>query len=752
MLGRMNNNGKMVKVVSVALSIYMAISPMVVYADEMENADNISEQVEVSNESTDSVEEAAETVVEAVENDVISEEQANFEEVVEGQISELTEAEVNVSNIEVINPLENDTEVLVENKINDIENEAIKEAADAIVNVDMTDVNAALDTVAELVEETVTDEVVADEVVATADALIEVYEAQSEAALDALKAISEKSESDAISISEDGSVSVDWNAATDEVKALYDTYKGALEAKSDAESAKEKALNNQPIKEAEVETLNTEVTKINNNKEISESKLNKSDEINNIIDKIAAEKIGTLTVKYTFDDTIDDDMYRFFVNVVENGVVYGCLTYYDSASKTILRKNFSISADGKVNHEYVPEDKWVKGNPGSTNAFGNGSNYIAAYVDDSKKSTYIKNGEFQGIKVSDLLRDKDTQALNSSIDARNNALKALDDINKAIETATEDINKASEIAEAALEEYKKTVAKYKTVASLESEIRKNEVEKAMLEYVKAEVDVFKKQQVLDQIEEIIDNPNTTETTENDNVVDDVVVQENTNTETSVQDRTETEIVVPENAETETVVQENIETLIDNIANNLGVEPEVVEDLVVQTIINTEDNYVAVTNDREETAAEVSATQTTADTVVTTNAIRPAAVEGLVASAQIDAEDSNIDTTSNSEEAAVAGARRNSVNAEEVVEETAADAVEEIVNAKVVTNSEVSEEEINDQNEAQNIVTIEENKIALANVGEDVHHNVNWLPFIIALTLAAWMMFVLAKKDQEKEEA
>lgn len=740
MLGRMNNNGKMVKVVSVALSIYMAVSPIVVHAEEIENTENISEQVEVSNESTDSVEEAAETVVEAVENDVITVEQADYETAVEDLVSDFADLGADVSNIEVINPLENDTEVLVENKINDIENEAIKEVADAIVNVDMTDVNAALDTVAELVEETVTDEVVADEVVATADALIEVYEAQSEAALDALKAISEKSESDAISISEDGSVSVDWNAATDEVKALYDTYKGALEAKSDAESAKEEALKNQPTKEAEVEKLNTEVTKINKNQEISKSKLNKNDDINSIIDKYAADKKGTLKAKDTFDDTINDDMYRFYVNVVENGVVYGCLTYYDSANKTILRKNFSISADGKVNHEYVPKDKWVKGNPGSTNAFGNGSNYIAAYVDDSNKSTYIKNGEFQGIKVSDLLRDKDIQALNSSIDARNNALKALDDINKAIETATEDINKASEIAEAALEEYKKTVAKYKTVASLESEIRKNEVEKAMLEYVKAEVDVFKKQQVLDQIEEIIDNPNTTETTENDNVVDDVVVQENTNTETAVQDRTET------------VVQENIETLIDNIANNLGVEPEVVEDLVVQTIINTEDNYVAVTNDREETAAEVSATQTTADTVVTTNAIRPAAVEGLVASAQIDAEDSNIDTASNSEEAAVAGARRNSVNAEEVVEETAADAVEEIVNAKVVTNSEVSEEEINDQNEAQNIVTIEENKIALANVGEDVHHNVNWLPFIIALTLAAWMMFVLAKKDQEKEEA
>lgn len=706
-------NNIVVKIVSMALAVSMVLSPMVVYADEIENAENnLSVQIETRDE-------AADYVVEAEENKENTEAQIeSFESVVaELEIPDV-EADVNVNDTEIQVPTE-DTTVSVEEVISSIENEAIKDAAEAIITVDMSDVDAALDTVTGLVDDVVTDEVVADEIAATADALISVYDAQSEVALNALTVISEE-KPEIIAISEDGDVIVDWEKATDEVVALYDAYKGALESKDSAEAAKNKALEEQDAASAKVDELNNGVIK--NNKEINEtissSKLDKDTVINKLIDQYVANR-RSYTANKEFNESVEgsNDIYKFFVSKCENGIVYGCLTYYDSENKVILRKNFSISADGEVDYEYVPKAEWVKGNQGSDNSFGNGGNYIAAYVTDKDKSIYIKNNEFQGKKVSDLMRAN--IALNDTIDARNNALNELSAINVIVADKEVELAKASDAAKAALDEYKRVVEMYNNVASLEREIRNNEVEKAMLEYVKAEVEVYRKQQILDQLNEAINNSNTADT---NNEVVEPIVQEKTEPVVQEQNEIATQESTQEKAEpvvqeqNETVAQENIQAVVETIASNLGVEPEVVEAMVVQAIIDTEDNTIAEIN--------------------------------------------------NIEEAAVAGARLNVTKieaaTEEIAEETEkSDKAEEIKDSKVVAEKEAVDVQAEIQDETKKTITIEDNEIALANVGSDaatgttaaVYRIINWwILFIIALACAAWMIFVVAKKNKEEEEA
>lgn len=710
-------NNIVVKIVSIALSVSMVLSPMVVYADEIENAEN---NLSVQTEARD---EAADCVVEAEENKENTEAQIeSFESVVaELEIPDV-ETDVNVNDTEIQVPTE-DTSVSVEEVISSIENEAIKEAAEAIITVDMSDVDAALDTVTGLVDDVVTDEVVADEIAATADALISVYDAQSEVALNALTVISEE-KPEIIAISEDGDVTVDWEKATDEVVALYDAYKGALESKDSAEAAKNKALEEQDAASAKVDELNNGVIK--NNKEINEtissSKLDKDTVINKLIDQYVANR-RSYTANKEFNESVEgsNDIYKFFVSKCENGIVYGCLTYYDSENKVILRKNFSILADGEVDYEYVPKAEWVKGNPGSDSSFGNGGNYIAAYVADKDKSTYIKDNKFQGKKVSDLMGAN--IALNDTIDGRNNALEELNEIKKTVADKEAELVKASDAADAALKEYKRVVEMYNNVASLEREIRNNEVEKAMFEYVKAEVEVYKKQQVLDQLNEAINNSNTVDT--NNEVVEPIVQEK---TESIVQEKNETatqektEPVVQEKNETavqekiETATQENIQAVVETIASNLGVEPEVVEAMVVQAIIDTEDNTIAEIN--------------------------------------------------NIEEAAVAGARLNVTKieaaTEEIAEETEkSDKTEEVKDKEAVAEKEAVDVQAEIQDETKKTITIEDNEIALANVGSDaatgttaaVYRIINWwILFIIASACAAWMIFVVAKKNQEEEEA
>lgn len=710
-------NNIVVKIVSMALAVSMVLSPMVVYADEIENAEN---NLSVQTEARD---EAADYVVEAEENKENTEVQIeSFESVVaELEIPDV-EADVNVNDTEIQVPTE-DTTVSVEEVISSIENEAIKDAAEAIITVDMSDVDAALDTVTGLVDDVVTDEVVADEIAATADALISVYDAQSEVALNALTVISEE-KPEIIAISEDGDVTVDWEKATDEVVALYDAYKGALESKDSAEVAKNKALEEQDAASAKVDELNNGVIK--NNKEINEtiskSKLDKDTDINKIIDEYVANR-NSYKANDEFNISVEgsNDIYKFFVSKCENGIVYGCLTYYDSENKVILRKNFSISADGEVDYEYVPKAEWVKGNQGSDNSFGNGGNYIAAYVADKDKATYISSNKFQGKKVSDLMRAN--IALNDTIDGRNNALEELNEIKKTVADKEAELVKASDAADAALKEYKRVVEMYKNVASLESEIRNNEVEKAMLEYVKAEVEVYRKQQILDQLNEAINNSNTADT--NNEVVEPIVQEKN---ETAVQEKIDTatqektEPATQEKAEpvvqeqNETVAQENIQAVVETIASNLGVEPEVVEAMVVQAIIDTEDNTIAEIN--------------------------------------------------NIEEAAVAGARLNVTKieaaTEEIAEETEkSDKAEEVKDKEAVAEKEAVDVQAEIQDETKKTITIEDNEIALANVGSDaatgttaaVYRIINWwILFIIALACAAWMIFVVAKKNKEDEEA
>ena len=648
MTRRMNNKNKVVKVVSVVLSIYMALSPVMVYADEVAEAEN---SLFVQSEARD---EAARCVEEAVDNSATSEAQVNFENNV---------ADVDVSGIDSRNTLE-DTSVLVQDEINRIENEAIKEVTDAIVSVDMSNVDDALNTVTELIDNTLTDEAVATEIEAAADALISVYDAQAEAALNALKVISEESE--AVTLLEDGTVSVDWDKATEEVKALEGMYLKAVSDKENAESAKKEAIEKQQAASNKVDELNNGI--INNNKEInekvSEAKLNKNDDINSIIDTIATNNGKPFKTGDQIDEKIEgsNDIYRFYVNTVRDGVAYGCLTYYDAESKTILRKNFSISATGEIDYNYVPKAEWIKKDPNCKEViFGNGGNYVVAYVSDDNLSKYISNGKFNGTNVSNIMRDN--EELNSAIDARNEAINELQKIEINVAEVEKELENATNDANDALNKYKEAVAMYKDVASLEDEINKDEVEIAMLEYVKAEVEVFRKQQILDQVQKTINKSDASYT------VDRYFVDE----------------------------QENIETVINNIASNLGVEPEVVEDMVVQTIIEKENSFYGAAND----------------------------VEVAVASVKKDEADA------------------------EAVEETV-EGVKETIE-KPATENEVAGDIIEIQNATQDVVAIEDGMVPLAAGVAEADNSVNWLPLIIASICVAWIMFVIAKKNQKEEE-
>lgn len=559
MIGRMNGK-KAVKAISLGLSIYMALVPMAVRADELSDAEvSLTEQIEVRDE-------AAANVEQAVEDAIITDSQAEFE-----NMEIVVNVETSDENISA------DTSILVEDTINLIENESIKEAADAIVNVDMSNVDDALEQVTELIANTLTDETVADQIEATTDALISIYDAKAETALNALKAISE--EMDAVSVLDDGSVNIDWDAASDEVTGLYETYQAALAAKEEAQTAKTEIIEKKNAMSDKVNEINGGV--LNDNKEVNEavssSKLKKSSTINEIIASVAELHSKDIKAQYTLDQKVSgsSDIYRFYINLVEGEDACGCLTYYDSESKTILRKNFKISSDG-IDYDYVPDDELVKGNANcKKEVFGNSGNYIAAYVENT--SGYIKSNKFDGPNVSKLMRDNVN--LNNAIDARNQALTDLEEINRDIEKAEEELQNASDNADNALKAYKDAVAMYKKAALLDKDVKDSNVELAKLEYVKAEVEVWRRQQVLDQIKNAI----------NDADMDN-----------------EIEVVSDE-------AYENIENVINNIASNLEVEPEAVEEIVAEIIINTENRYVGETNYSE--SASVLGARRDKETVV-----------------------------------------------------------------------------------------------------------------------------------------
>ena len=721
---------KVVKAISIGLSAYMALTPVTVYADEIEDTDNnSSEQVETGSEANDSAKEttseAASNVKQAVEDAVTSETQINnFEATVTGfEISNIDSGNTTENTVENAfenvseNTSENTPETVEENvsentieqEIQKIENEAIKETirevSDSLTAVDMTNVNDALEKVSALVNETITDETVASEIEATADKLIAIYDAQSTAALNALTDIAIVDNEDAVTVLEDGSVVVDWNAATEDITNLYQAYLAALNAKEEAQKVKDAAETAVRDAGQNVETTKGEATKkqeeiaelnnkISNEEAISKSKAEKEEKINELIDTVAAsKKKSELTKGKTFDYTIkgSSDIYRFYVNTVEDGIVYGCFTYYDATNKTILRKNFSISADGKINHDYEPKTEWVKDektNP--SGIYGNSGNYVAAYV-GANTSSYINSNKFDGPKTSVIIRD--FVGVNEAIDAKNDALSQLNDINDIISDAEAKLNEAETKAKTALDDYKEkvkdyedalkkyneAVAKYNNAASLESEIKKNEVDKAMLEYVKAEVEAWRKQQILDQINAAIDNVGTTNNT----------VVNTANTE---------EIDV-------TLAQENIETVVNTIAVNLGVEPAAVEEMVAQTIIETAN----------------------ADDI----------------------------TTDNEREAAVAGVRRTESDGAEVVataEDINEKSVEEEEDTVIAAEKELTEEAVTSQDEVQEVITLEDNEIPLANFGTVENQSRKWwLPLMTAFSFITGMFLILFKKKEKEEE-
>lgn len=641
MIGRMSRN-KALKAMSLGLSIYMALAPMVVYADELSDAEkSLTEQLEVRDEAIANVEQA-------VEEAIIADSQAEFE-----NMEIVASVDDSDENILV------DTSILAEDTINLIENEAIREAADAIANVDMSNVDDALNQMSALIDSTLTDEIVADQIEATADALISIYDAQAETAFNALKVISE--EMDAVSVSDDGTVDIDWGAATAEVTGLYETYQAALAAKDEAQTAKNEIIDKKNAMSDKIDELNGGV--LNTNKDvcevISKSKLNKDSAINEIIDCVAELHSEDFVDKYTLDQKVSgsSDIYRFYINIIEDEVAYGCLTYYDSENKTILRKNFKISSDN-IDYDYVPDDEWVKGNVNCKKVvFGNGGNYIAAHVEQT--SVYIKGGKtFDGPNVSNLMRDSIN--LNNAIDARNQALIDLEEINRDIEKAEEELQDASDKADNALKAYKEAVAMYKEAAVLDREVKTNKVEKAKLEYVKAEVEVWRKQQELDQIKDTIIASNA------DNKID------------AAND----------------VVYGNIENVINNIARNLDVEPESVEEMVAQIIIDEENSYVGETNNY-------------------------------------------------SEEASVLGERRNRETA--VSEEKE---VETIENVMPIAQEMVVEEANDTLNVTHEFVIIEDEDVPLANFIEEVEYSRNWwLSLIIALVCVIVFIYFVTKRNQ-----
>lgn len=656
MLGRMNRK-KAVKVISLGLSIYMALVPVAVHADELSEAEkSLAEQIEVK-------EEAAEKVEQAVEKETVTDSQAEFE-----NMEIVASVDVGDENIS------DDTSALVEEEINLIENEAIKEATEAIVNVDMGNVDEALDKVTELITDTITDETVATQIEATADALISVYDTQAEVALNALKEISE--EMDAVTVSDDGTVNIDWDAASEEVIGLYETYQAALASKEETKTAKSEVVEKKNAISDKINELNGGA--INNNKEkseaISNSKQSKSSTIDELIAGVAELHSKDIKNGYSYDQKVSgsSDIYRFYINLVEDGVAYGCLTYYDSASKTILRKNFKISADG-IDYNYVPKDEWVKENANCEKVvFGNGGNYIAAYLDNT--SGYIKDGKtFDGTNVSNLMRANVN--LNNDIDARNQALNDLEEINQTIEKAEAELKDASDNADNALKAYKDAVAMYKKAAALDGEIKNSEVEKAKLEYVKAEVELWRRQQELDQIKNTINNT----------------------------------VVDKKPGAVNNGVYENIETVINNIADNLDAEPEAVEEMVAQIVIDTENSYV--------------------------------------------------DEAINSKNTAVLGARKNretvGINekavkkTENLEDETEVETVENVV----ATAEEMTVKDSNNTlDAAQELVIIEDEEVPLANYNAAFGYGRNWwLPLIIiALVSMAVIMYIVVKREQEED--
>ena len=289
-------------------------------------------------------------------------------------------------------------------------------------------------------------------------------------------------------------------------------------------------------------------------------------------------------------------------------------------------------------------------------------------------------------------------ARNEAVNARNEAINELQEIEVNIAEVEKELENATNAAEDALNKYKEAVAMYKDVASLENEIKKNEVEIAMLEYVKAEVEVFRKQQALDRVKKDIEESNASDTADNYRVnkqekielFENYSAYEQENIEIfenySVDEQENIEIFENYNVDE----QENIEAVVNSIASNLGVEPEVVESMVAQTIIETENSFYGVANGEKK--------------------------------------------------AGVAGARRDEADIEEI-------------NIKPVTEDEVAEDIIENQNYAQDVVTIEDNMVPLAATITAVDYSVNrWLPLIIASICVLWMIFVVATKNQKEEKA
>lgn len=472
MTGRQNKKNKVVKFISIAMSVFMTLSPMVAYAEEVE-----------------------------------------------------------------------DTTAKVEKEINSIENDAVKEAVEEIVSVDMSDVDNALDRVSEIVNEAITDEVVANEIEATADALINIYDEQAAAALDVLNEISK-----------------DSATAKEEMEALDAEYQEALSKAEAAQAVKDQVEADKTAKADKVSALD-EATANKNRETISDSKENNNAAIDELIASLAESKKAELKKDFAVEDTVNGtDLYKFFINIVEGDTAYGCLTYYDSANKVILRKNFKISSEG-IDYNYTPKAEWTKGDANCvTETFGNGGNYIAAYV--ANKGSYIgSDNKFKGKDVSNLMR-KNVE-LNNNIDARNAALTELEEIKTLVKEKEAELQTAKDNAEAALEKYNDAVAIYEKVASAEAEIEKSNVEKTKLEYVKAEVEAWRQQQALNQIKETANKSDSS------------------------------------NKEANVVAQENIEVVVNNIARNLGVAPAEVEELVVQTIIDAEENFAGAATYEEE---------------------------------------------------------------------------------------------------------------------------------------------------------
>lgn len=624
------NSKRFIKTLCIGLSVYMALSPATALAAEVLEEtpnDDVQEAAKAEEAAKDAVVEAAKEeaaqAVEAAQATANDENRAEFVEAVKEQnIPSENEAPAE----EVTAPV---AENPVQEEIKKIEEETIKEAVDNIVKVDMSNVDSALDQISEFVEETLTDEDVAKELETVADTLIEIYDTQANNALEALKALDSTDEEDSIIVNEDGTVDVDWAGATEEIKDLYQAYMDALDKKVAAEDAKKEAANAVTTAETEKETAISagetadEKAKeaqavidelddgiLKNNKDKNKTVAKSKADCDTIINELIAQTVAANKTGFTKGDTINgtgaknQDIYRFFVNTIVDGEVYGCLTYYDHASNTILRKNFKVDKEGSIDYTYEPKAEWTKGDAACKESlFGNGSNYIAAYVGaGSTASSYFLSGSFNGSKVSDLMRAN--QTLNEAIDrkvaaeqviaqeaeakaqAEIDKNKALEDIEKTkatLEEAQTNLNTANANVQSALDKYNEVVAKYAKAGSLSDEIKKNEVEKAKQEYVKAEIEAWKKQQIVDAVDKAIEEleESKKETSEE--------VKTETKVEAIATEEARTEKTAAEANQIETEAISNVDDLIVRIAENLNLAEEAAEELVVQAIYeNIED--------------------------------------------------------------------------------------------------------------------------------------------------------------------